>query len=129
MVQWQLKSHRKVTGGLLRRHMKKKKYQRGRDFIPVHIGETKKTKLRTKGGGQKLMLRSANLANVSAGGKVQKTKILKVKENSADSQFVRRNIITKGAIIETELGNVRVTSRPGQDGTVNAILLKESKKK
>ena len=137
MTKWQMRSHRKITGGLLRKHMKKKKYQRGRDFVPAHIGENRKIKLRTKGGGQKIMLRAANTANVSIDGKSQKTKILGVKENPADSQFVRRSIITKGAIIETELGRARVTSRPGQDGVLNAVLVetsggreeKESKKK
>jgi small subunit ribosomal protein S8e len=36
---------------------------------------------------------------------------------------VRRNIVTKGAIIETDAGQARVVSRPGQDGQVNAVLL------
>lgn len=125
MAQWQLKSKRRVTGGLLRKHMKKKRYQRGRDFIPAHVAETKRTKLRTKGGGQKVMLRAVNIANISVDGKTQKTKILSVSENGADSQFVRRNIVTKGAIIETELGKARVTSRPGQNGVVNAVLIKK----
>jgi small subunit ribosomal protein S8e len=35
----------------------------------------------------------------------------------------RRAIITKGAIIETSKGNARVTSRPGQCGIINAVLL------
>jgi len=128
MTQWQLKSRRRITGGLLRKHMKKKRYQRGRDFVPAHVAETKRTKLRTKGGGQKTMMRAANTANISIAGKSQKTKILNVAENPADSQFVRRNIVTKGAIIETELGKARVTSRPGQNGVVNAVLVESTPK-
>ncbi|MDI6721795.1 MAG: 30S ribosomal protein S8e [Candidatus Aenigmarchaeota archaeon] len=128
MTKWQLRSKRKITGGLLRRHMKKKRYQRGRDFVPVHVAETKKRKLRAKGGGEKISLLAANVANVVIGGKFQKAKIVRVIENKADSQFVRRNIITKGAIIETDAGKARVTSRPGQDGVVNAVLLQEKKR-
>ena len=132
MTQWQLKSRRRITGGLLRKHMKKKRYQRGRDFVPAHVAETKRTKLRTKGGGQKIMVRATNTANIVISEKYQKAKIISVVENKADSQFVRRNIITKGAIINTDLGKARVTSRPGQDGVVNAVLVEpkaESKEK
>ncbi|MCK4384091.1 MAG: 30S ribosomal protein S8e, partial [Candidatus Lokiarchaeota archaeon] len=35
----------------------------------------------------------------------------------------RRHILTKGAVVETELGNARITSRPGQHGTLNGILM------
>jgi len=125
MTQWQLRSGRKKTGGLLKKHRKKKKYQRGRDFVPTHLGEYKKRKLRTKGGGEKLLTLSVNVANVVVQGKAHKTKILSVMENRADSQYVRRNIITRGAVIQTELGKARVTSRPGQHGVVNAILVEE----
>lgn len=125
MTKWQMRSSRKVTGGLLRRHGKKVKMQRGRDFVPAHVGETRRREIRTKGGGKKILALAANAANVAVKGKIQRTKILTVKENPADSQFVRRNIITRGAVIETELGKARVTSRPGQHGIVNAVLIEE----
>lgn len=125
MTQWQLRSNRKKTGGMLKRMSKKKKYQRGRDFVPAHVGSTKLRVLRTKGAGRKLLLLSTNVANIVSKGKAQKTSILGVLENKADAQFVRRNIITKGAIVQTELGKARVTSRPGQDGIVNAVIIEE----
>ena len=128
MTKWYLKSKRKPTGALLKRHMKKKKYQRGRDYLPTHIGEAKRRMKMTKGGTSKLILLSANIANVNTGGKSQKTKIISVLENPANPQYVRRNIITRGAVIQTELGKARVTSRPGQDGIVNAVLIQEKKK-
>ena len=31
--------------------------------------------------------------------------------------------MTKGTIVQTEAGSARITSRPGQDGVVNAILI------
>ena len=34
-----------------------------------------------------------------------------------------RNILTKGAFVETNLGKVKITSRPGQDGNMNGILI------
>ena len=53
--------------------------------------------------------------------KATKSKILSVKDNPANQHFVRRNTITKGAVVETEAGLARITSRPGQDGVVNAV--------
>jgi small subunit ribosomal protein S8e len=34
--------------------------------------------------------------------------------------------LSKGALVETELGIARVVSRPGQHGSMNAILTKEA---
>ncbi|HJK02918.1 MAG TPA: 30S ribosomal protein S8e, partial [Methanocorpusculum sp.] len=64
-------------------------------------------------------------ANVSdkKTGKVQKVKINSVAENAANPNYVRRNLMTKGAIIATDLGKARIVSRPGQDGVINAVLL------
>ena len=58
-----------------------------------------------------------------ATGKSQVVDVLGVIENSANPNYVRRNIITKGAIVETPEGNAKVTSRPGQDGVLNGILI------
>ena len=58
-----------------------------------------------------------------ANGKTQVVDILGVIENTANPNYVRRNIITKGAIVETPEGNAKVTSRPGQDGVINGILI------
>ena len=68
---------------------------------------------------------TAEFANVvdKKTNKVSKVKIIKVLTNSADPNFVQRNIVNKGATISTELGDAVVTSRPGQDGSVNAVLI------
>ena len=50
-------------------------------------------------------------------------KVKAVVECPANRHYVRRNIMVKGAVIETEKGKAKVTSRPGQDGTVNAVLV------
>ena len=123
---YQGQSKRKVSGGRYRSHRKKKKYELGRDPLYTHIGETKRKIIRTRGGNTKVKLLKDNMANVKVlkKNKIQRVKITTVKENIADPNYVQRNIITKGALIETELGVARVTSRPGQDGVINAILIK-----
>jgi small subunit ribosomal protein S8e len=97
----------------------------GREFVETKIGSEKKKFQRTHGGNTKVKLQKTEYANVSTGDGTTKTKILSVADNKASRHFVRRNIITKGAIIETELGKARVTSRPGQHGVVNAVLVEQ----
>ncbi len=125
MAQWQLRSNRAKTGKLLKKSSKKFKRNRGRDFLPARIGVRKTSKIKTRGGGEKIITLTDDVANVMAGGNAHKSKIITVTDNPADSQFVRRNIITKGAVIQTELGKARVTSRPGRDGVINAILIEK----
>jgi small subunit ribosomal protein S8e len=66
--------------------------------------------------------RYANVATRSTG-TIQKVVIETVEENGANPNYVRRNILTKGAVIRTEAGRARIISRPGQDGVINAILI------
>ncbi|MFH0832869.1 MAG: 30S ribosomal protein S8e [Candidatus Aenigmatarchaeota archaeon] len=127
-MQWQLRSMKKPSGKLLKKNSKKKRFQRGRDYLPTHIGNKSVVKLRTKGAGEKRVALKANIANVSVNGNAKKAKIITVVGNAADAQFIRRNIITKGAIIQTDIGNARVTSRPGQSGVVNAVLIEQTPK-
>lgn len=121
------KSKRKPTGGLYNKFRKKKKRDFGSDFIPVKIGDAKIKEVRTYGGNKKFRILQENFANITDPdtGKTQKAKIIQVKENLANPFFVRQNVITKGAIIETEIGLAKVISRPGQDGVVNAVLVKK----
>ena len=78
----------------------------------------------------KVRLAAADSAVVTdkASGKSSKSKLLRVIRNPASVDYQRRGVITKGAIVETELGQARVTSRPGQDGVINAILLEKTQK-
>jgi small subunit ribosomal protein S8e len=66
--------------------------------------------------------RFANVADRSAG-TIRKAIIETVEENGANPNYVRRNLLTKGAVIRTEAGRARIISRPGQDGIINAILI------
>jgi len=121
------RAHRKPTGGLLNINRKKFKRDIGRDFLPVKIGPPKKKAIKAYGGNKKTVAMSVETANVMdpATNRVIKSKIKTVKENPANPHYVRMNIITKGAVIETDAGLARVTSRPGQHGVVNAVLIKK----
>ena len=127
MTQWQVRSKKMKTGALRRRLKKNKRYTRARDYHPAHVADTKIKQKRTRGGNQKRIALRINQANVVSAGKSQKTKIVQVLENKANPHFVRMNIVTKGAVIETELGKAVVTSRPGQQGVVNARLIEAKK--
>ncbi|MBU2639091.1 MAG: 30S ribosomal protein S8e [Nanoarchaeota archaeon] len=121
----QYRSKRKVSGGVYIRLRKKRKFELGRVFRETKVGETKKKTLRGKGGAVKTTLLRCNVANIFDGKKYKKAKITSVIENKANRHFVRRNILTKGAVVETELGKAKVVSRPGQEGTINAVLVEK----
>ncbi len=124
MALWQGKSRRKSSGGRLRRSRKKRKFEIGREQQYASTGEHRVKLYKTRGHNQKVRLLRAEWANVLDPKKktTKRTRILTVKSNPANPHFVQRNIITKGATVETEIGTARVTSRPGQHGVVNAIL-------
>lgn len=128
-TKWHLRSKRKATGGRLRRIKKKRKIDRGSKFLETKIDERKAKVYKKRGGDPKMKLLSANSVSVSTpgSGKIKKAKIISVKENPANPHYIRRNVITKGAIIETDIGMARVTSRPGQDGVINAVMVEEKK--
>lgn len=125
---YQFRAQRKKTGGLYRRVSKKKKAWMGSDFLAVKLAPTKAKPVRVLGGGAKMKLLAVDKANVTdpaSGRTTPGVKILTVKENPANPHFVRMNIITKGAVIDTEAGLAKVMSRPGQHGVVNAVLIKK----
>jgi small subunit ribosomal protein S8e len=121
---------RKPTGGTKRAWRGKRAYEAGSEPTETIRGVAKKRWVRTQGGGLKVRLAAADAAVVTdkASGKSSKSKLLRVVRNPANVDYQRRGVITKGAIIETELGQARVTSRPGQDGVVNAILVEKSQR-
>ena len=125
MAVWHGRSLRKPSGKRVVKARKKKKYELGRYPSETKLGERKCEKVRVRGGSYKYRLLRDNVANLydPKTKKCQKVKITTVVENPANPFFVRRNIITKGAIIKTELGDARVTNRPGQEGCINARLI------
>ena len=126
MTIYQGKSTKKFTGGKLIRNHSKRRYELGREPSFTKIGETERRSLRTMGGNRKLLLLKEQYANIynPENKTTKKLKILTVKENNADPHYVQRNIMNKGTIISTDEGNAEITSRPGQDGIINAVLIK-----
>ncbi len=125
MALWQGRSRRSYTGRRIRSARGKRKFEIGRESHLTTIGQPQLKKLRTMGNNRKTRVKTTNIAYVvdPKTKKTTKTEVISVAENAANIHYVRRNIVNKGAIIETKLGKAKVTSRPGQSGTVNAVLL------
>ena len=121
----QAKSRRKQTGALYKAYRKKKKHELGRLPALTRLDEKRAVNIRTMGGNRKVRILSINTANLldPKTKKHEQVKIKTILESPANRHFVRRNIMTKGCIVETEKGKAKITSRPGQDGTVNAVLI------
>jgi len=119
------RSKRKPSGGLYKAYRKKRLFNLASDPTFTKLGERKVKAKREKSGSLKFILLSADKVNIldPKTKKTQITEIVNVIENPANRNFVRRNIITKGSIVETKLGKARITSRPGQESNLNAILI------
>ena len=116
---------RKLTGGRTKHFRSRRAYEKDGYAAETLLGETESAPRRQRGGNSKSSLKFAEAANVldKTSGRTQKVKITRVLENPANRDYERRGVITKGALIDTELGNARVTSRPAQDGVINALLV------
>ena len=121
----QARPRRKETGGRYIAYRKKRQYELGREPSFTKLGKKRRQVIRTMGSNRKLRLLSADTANLfdPKTKAFKQVKIKTITENPANRHFIRRNIMTKGAVVETELGKARITSRPGQDGVVNAVLI------
>ena len=115
---------RKLTGGRTKHFRSRRAYEKDGYAAETELGTTENYQRRIRGGSFKISLRFADAANVHdpSSGKTQKTSITRVLENPANRDYERRGVITRGALIDTELGRARVTSRPAQDGVINALL-------
>jgi len=125
MALWQGNSRRSKTGRRIRCARGKRKFEIGKEQHLTTIGNPKQKAVRTKGDNKKVRSLTTNIAYIvdQKTGKTTKTEIKSVVENSANIHYIRRNIMNKGAIIDTKLGKAKVTSRPGQSGTINAVLI------
>ncbi len=125
MTIYQGRARKKFTGGKLHKNRSNRRFEAGREPTLTRLGEDSRKILRVHGGNQKAVLMRGITASVYDP-KTKETKVAKiitVKENPANPHYVQRNIMNKGTVIETELGPARVTSRPGQSGSVSSVLL------
>ncbi len=123
--QWLKRSRRKLSGGLIKQSASKKKRDVGRYPAETQMGSRRLKVVRTRGGNTKFRLLKDEFANIldQSTGISQKVKIIDVVENKANREYARRRVITKGSVIDTELGKAIVTSRPGQHGIIAGILI------
>ena len=119
------RSTKKRTGGRRRNVRKKRKHELGSSPTETGVGEQRLKVVETHGGNRKIRAVETDVASVATDGGVERATIEDVVENASNPNYVRRNIITKGAVIETDAGRARVTSRPGQDGQVNAVRVED----
>ena len=125
MTQFQGKSHKKFTGGKRVASRTKKRHELGREPTLPRTGPESRSIIRTHGGSNKVVLRKSEFANlyVPAEKKMYRAHIVTVKSNPANPHYVQGNIMNLGTVIETDKGLARITSRPGQSGIINAVLL------
>jgi small subunit ribosomal protein S8e len=126
LIQWHGdKKKRKMSGGRRRFARGKRAFEMGKEAIETELGEQAEKSVRSRGGNKKIKLVRANYANVSSSSsrRTERAKIIRVLKNPVNADYDRRNIITKSTIIETSIGEAIVTSRTGQDGVINAVLL------
>jgi small subunit ribosomal protein S8e len=116
---------RKVTGKKYIKKRKKKKYETpGQRTISKLGNEEKRKTKRTRGNNKKVVLIKSKFINVKMPDKkIKKTIINNVIETPSNKFLTRQNILTKGTILKTEIGNVKITNRPTQEGHLNGILI------
>jgi len=114
---------RKISGGKYAKRKKKRLYELKGQKRVVKLGKEKRKTKRTRGGNSKNFLVRSDIVNIFSKGKAKKAKIKNVLETPSNKFLARQNIITKGTVLDTEAGKVRVTNRPSQEGVVNGILV------
>ena len=116
----------KITGGIRHPLKTRQKFETDRYPNEAEGGEEQETITRkTRGNNRKTGLKTASFVNlVLSDAKIKRSKIVRVLENQTNNDYQRRGVITKGAILQTEDGKCKVVSRPGQNGVINAVLVK-----
>ena len=114
----------KITGGRKRASRSRRKYEIDRFPNEALVGDQITITRKVRGKNNKTAVKTIDSVNLAIESKIKRVKIIKVLENATNNDYQRRGVISKGAILETEEGKCRVVSRPGQHGTVNAILVK-----
>ena len=128
-----MKIGKKISGGKYIKNRKKKLYERPGQKTVVKLGEEKTKSKKTRGGRKKNFILKGKFVNVKIEKKTnsktdfdkknKKVEIKNVLETPSNRFLARQNVITKGTIVETELGKVKITNRPSQEGIINGTLM------
>ena len=115
---------KKITGGRKKAYRSKRAFESGGFASETSLGNPSRMARKVRSGSPKAKLLSEKYVNVvdSSGNVTKRAEILRVINNPVSADYNRRKIMTKGTLIETSLGEAIITSRPGQDGVINAIL-------
>ena len=125
-VQLHGRSGRKGAGNGKRviKNRDKKRHEIGGYFTSTRLGEKNIIKTtRSRGGAEKGKLKYASSANLLTNEGYKKVKIKAILESKDNRNFARLKIITKGTVIDTDLGKAVVINRPGREGSINAKLI------
>ncbi len=125
MVVSHYRSRRAPTGAIYKKYRGRRLAELGNEPTLTKVGSTRSKTLRTRGADVKRRLLSHDTVNLynPKTKKHEQAKIERVVESPADINYVRRNIVVKGTVVKTDKGNAKVTSRPGQEGSINAVLV------
>lgn len=118
-----MKKGRKISGGRYVKSRKKKKTESPGQKRIVKIGDEKKKSLITRGGNKKTFHLKAKTINAKTKEGMKKTEITNVLETPSNRFLARQNILTKGTIVQTPEGKIKITNRPTQEGNINGILV------
>ena len=118
---------RKHTGGLIKHTRNRRSDEKDSFSVDTLLGDHSIRVKNSRGGNVKVSLVSDNSVNVidKSNNSIKKVAITRVLKNPSNRDYERRRVITRGAILDTELGKVRVLSRPGQSGIIDGILISE----
>ena len=118
---------RKHTGGLIKHTRSRRSDEKDTFSVDTLLGDHSVRIKSSRGGNIKVSHVSDNSVNVidKSTNTIKKTSINRVLKNPSNRDYERRGVITRGAILDTELGKVRVLSRPGQTGIIDGILINE----
>lgn len=122
-----MRKGKKISGGKYIKRRKKKLFEIPGQKRIVVLGKEKKKSKKIRGNKtRKFFLLTVNFVNVKTGerGKDKKVEIKNVLETPSNKFLARQKVITKGSIVETELGKVRITNRPSQERVANGVLVK-----
>ena len=115
---------KKKTGKKYIKIRKKRKYERIGQKNIIKLGEEKRKTKKIRGGNKKTILLKGKFVNIQTKGKKsRKVEIKNVLETPSNKFLARQNILTKGTIVKTDLGKVRITNRPTQEGVINGVLI------
>ena len=95
---------RRLTGGRMPIHKKKRQFEAGRPPANTRLGDTRVRKVRTRGGNTKYRALRLNTGNFTWASEnvALKTKILNVVYNASNNELVRTNTLVKNTIVRLD---------------------------